>query len=215
MNNQYFEGLNQKVKQILEYLDSKSNEEIGAIFSREISDRTKIDLNSYGEQIKRSFKMIDQRHDYIIQILKTLDDQEKQFFYDISVDAQEQMRVNLRTISTYIPDLESVYSSNGGINDLFSIDQSFRNTYEAFIVYARIAKISLDNLNKKIAEDLNPSFKSKNSQVDQLIAELKIYKGKHHLEKLKKYIRKNMKTIRGPLKYMNFILCYLYVYQLL
>ncbi|ENW93593.1 hypothetical protein [Acinetobacter sp. NIPH 298] len=204
MNNQYFEGLNQKVKQILEYLDSKSNEEIGAIFSREISDRTKIDLNGYGEQVKRSFKMIDQRHDYIIQILKALDDQEKQFFYDISVDAQEQMRVNLRTISRYIPDLESVYSSNGGINDLFNIDQSFRNTYEAFIVYARIAKISLVNLNKKIAEDLNPSFKSKNSQVDQLIAELKIYKGEASSRKTKEIYKKKYEDYKRTVEIYEF-----------
>lgn len=204
MNDQYFEGLNQKIKQILEYLDSKNNEEIGVIFSQEISDRTQIDLNSYGEQVKRSFKIIDQRHNYIIQILEVLDAHEKQFFHDISVDVQEQMRRDLRTISSHISELNSIYPSSGEINNLFNIDQSIRNNYEAFIVYARIAKISLDNLNRKIAEDLNPSFKSKNSQVDQLIADLNLYKGEASSRKTKEIYKKKYEDYKRTVEIYEF-----------
>lgn len=204
MNIQYFEGLTQKIKQIMEYLDSKSNEEIGKIFSQEVHDYTKIDFNSFGEQIKRSFKVVDQKNKYINQILKSLNDKEKQFFYDISVDAQQQMRINLRTISSYISDLKSIYSSDGEINTLFNIDQGIINTYESFVVYARVAKISLDTLKVKIEEDINPSFKSKNSQVDQLIAELNLYKGEASSRKTKGIYRKKYEDYKRTVDIYEF-----------
>lgn len=211
MNNQYFIGLNLKIKQIMEYLDSKNNEEIGKSFSQEIADRKQIDMNSYGEQIKRSFEIISQRNEYIIQILESLTDQEKQFFYDLSVDAQEQMRVNLRTLSSYIPDLKSIYPGDGGINNLFNIDQNFKNTYETFIAYARIAKISLSTLNRKIAEELNPSFESKNFQVDQLIAELNLYKGEASSRKTKEIYRKKYEDYKRTVEvyelYLILLVC--------
>ncbi|MEB6667982.1 hypothetical protein MXM33_13255 [Acinetobacter vivianii] len=204
MNSQYFKELTQKINKVVEYLDSKSNEEIGHVFSNYLPQNTHVDLNSCGNQVKHRFKYIQERDAYLEGILENLDAYEKDFFYDISKRTQEQMRVDLRTISSHIPELSSLYSTSGTINSLFDVGQSIINSYEAFIVYTHIAKTSLDNLNKKIVEDLNPSFKSKNLQVDQLIADLNLYKGEASSRKTKEIYKKKYEDYKRTVEIYEF-----------
>ena len=211
MNSQYFEGLTLKIDQVVAYLDSKSDVEIGTIFSKEINFNIQIDIENFGIQKKKFFKIIKSRDKYLSQIIRSLSHQEREFFYDISKDTQDEMRKHLRTISHYIDDLSSLFDSGGSIGNLFDIDQSFINSYEAFTVFARITKTSLDILNRKILDDLNPSFNAKNNQVDELISDLNLYKGEASSRKTKEIYKKKYKDYKRTVEvyelYLMLLVC--------
>ena len=211
MNSQYFEGLTLKIDQVVAYLDSKSDVEIGTIFSKEINFNIQIDIENFGIQKKKFFKIIKSRDKYLSQIIRSLSHQEREFFYDISKDTQDEMRKHLRTISHYIDDLSSLFDSGGSIGNLFDIDQSFINSYEAFTVFARITKTSLDILNRKILDDLNPSFNAKNNQVDELISDLNLYKGEASSRKTKEIYKKKYKDYKQTVEvyelYLMLLVC--------
>lgn len=161
MANNFFVGLSSKIDRILDYLGSKSNLEIGEMFSKQLPNLLISDKESFGSNIKKSFTIIKSKDSVLNDVLKILTDEQKNYFYSISSDAQEIMRGNLRTISAYIEDLNDLYSSSGSVSELYNIDLSFRNSYDTLIHFAQLSTISLNFLKQKISDDLNPSFDSK------------------------------------------------------
>lgn len=190
MNTTYFQGLTIKINQIINFINSKSDEELGIIFSSNKYTNIQVDLNVYGLQVKNRFRIIQEKNKYLEQIILTFDDLEKEYFYTISLSVQEDMRTNLRTLGHYITELNDILPGDGGIIDLFNIDLCFINSYESFINFARITKVSLHTLNEKITNELNPSFLDKNDKVDQLISDLNIYKGEVSSRKTKEIYKK-------------------------
>lgn len=211
MNTTYFQGLTIKINQIVDYLATKNDEEIGEIFSNELNDKFQINKISYGNQIKKAFQVIQAKDVYLTQILETFNDQEKEYFYTISSSLQDEMRANLRTISHYIHDLNNFLSDGGTIFDLFNIDERIKNNYEAFINFARISKFSLDSLCQKISTELNPHFTNKNDQVNQLISDLMLYKGEASSRKTKEIYKKKYndykKTVKVYELYVMLLVC--------
>lgn len=185
MENRFFEGLSSKIDRIIDYLGYKTDLEIGDIFTQQLTNNPIINKEAYGVHIKKSFEIIKNKDTYLNQGLSTLTPEQKDYFYSISSDEQEMMRCHLRAISAFIEDLNDLFKSSGGVSDLYNIDISFRNSYDTFIHFARLSVSSLDFLKQKISDDLNPTFKEKNQQVDSLIRELKLYRGEASARKTK------------------------------
>ena len=55
MANNFFVGLSSKIDRILDYLGSKSNLEIGEMFSKQLPNLLISDKESFGSNIKKSF----------------------------------------------------------------------------------------------------------------------------------------------------------------
>lgn len=204
-------GLSSKIDRILDYLGSKSNLEIGEMFSKQLPNLLISDKESFGSNIKKSFTVIKSKDSVLNDVLKILTDEQKNYFYSISSDAQEIMRGNLRTISAYIEDLNDLYSSSGSVSELYNIDLSFRNSYDTLIHFAQLSTISLNFLKQKISDDLNPSFDLKNQQVDHLIGELQLYKGEASARKTKEIYKKKYKDYKRTVEvyelYLMLLVC--------
>lgn len=200
MENRFFEGLSSKINRIVDYLGSKTDSEIGEIFSQRLANNPIIDREDYGAQIKKSFNIIKAKDEYLNQGLSTLTQEQKKYFLSISSDEQESMRCHLRAISTFIEELSDLYQSDGGMKELYNIDIFIKNSYDSFIHFARLSVLSLEFLNQKISDDLNPTFKEKNEQVNGLIKELKLYKGEASARKTKEIYKQKYELYSFKLK---------------
>ncbi|MGX5699400.1 hypothetical protein ACWKWF_07325 [Acinetobacter kookii] len=211
MENRFFEGLSSKIDRIVDYLGSKTDSEIGEIFTQRLANNPIIDREAYGAQIKKSFNIIKAKDEYLNQGLGTLTQEQKKYFLSISSDEQESMRCHLRAISTFIEELSDLYQSDGGISELHNIDISIKNSYDSFIHFARLSVLSLEFLNQKISDDLNPTFKEKNEQVNGLINELKLYKGEASARKTKEIYKQKYrdykKTVEVYELYVMLLVC--------
>lgn len=200
MENRFFKGLSSKIDRIVDYLESKTDSQIGEIFTQRLVKSSIIDSKAYGAQIRTSFNNIKVKDDYLNQGLNTLTQEQKSYFLNISSDEQESMRCHLRAISAFIEELNDLYESDGGVSDLHNIDISIKNSYDSFIHFARLSVLSLDFLSQKISDDLNPAFKEKNEQVNALIKELKLYKGEASARKTKDIYKQKYELYSFKLK---------------
>ncbi|WP_436915584.1 hypothetical protein [Acinetobacter gandensis] len=211
MENKFFEGLSSKIDRIVDYLATKTDLEIGKIFTQPLANSPIIDNEVYGAQIKKSFNNIKVKDEYLRKGLSTLTQEQKSYFLSISSNEQDFMRSHLRAISAYIEELSDLYESDGSVSLLHNIDIAIKNSYESFVHFVQLSVLSLDVLSQKISGDLNPAFKEKNEQVNTLINELKLYKGEASARKTKEIYKQKYvdykKTVEVYELYIMLLVC--------
>lgn len=192
MENQYFEGLSQKIIQINEYLDSIPDENLGGIFIDMRYSSVDINLQQLGLKFKKDFHLIRIKDEELNSLLKSITAEEMGLFFTISAEQRAQMIINLKNLSFYIKDLGEIYDyqKESSFDLPNSVSENFKFTYQQFIYLINVAKISLNTLQNKISTEINPKFDSKNKEVDLLINDLNLYKGEASARKTKEIYKK-------------------------
>lgn len=80
MNQLNIEQISSNIQRINGYLDTKSNTEIGEIFSKHYEYDIPVSHEETGKRIKENFKIIQEKDDFLRKNISSLSEDSKNFF---------------------------------------------------------------------------------------------------------------------------------------
>jgi hypothetical protein len=111
---------------------------------------------------------------------------EQQIFFTNSIELElESLEVVFRGFSHVMPKANLPVFGEGGLYFLLEGSQVLITNYKIIHGYSTVCTPLFNRLDQKITKEINPTFEAKNQQVNDLINELKIYKGEASARKTK------------------------------
>lgn len=97
----------------------------------------------------------------------------------------DSLEAVFRGFSLRVPKANLPTFGEGGFHDLFIGSESLITNYKIIHGYFMVCEPLFSRLDEKINQEINPSFEWKNQQINELINELKLYKGEASARKTK------------------------------
>lgn len=121
----------------------------------------------------------------ILEIIESWTQEQKKFFASSIESELENLEAVFRGFSYVVPQANLPVFGEGGLYFLLEGSEVLFAKYKIIQSFFLVSEPLFNRLDEKINNEINPSFIYKNQQVDQLITDLKLYKGEASARKTK------------------------------
>ena len=177
----YHQYLEQVILQLEEYPDE-------VIIEKFLQEQEKNKVSDLYQSIRLMRGNIYQSRNISTAILKLINSWtlEQRIFFTNSIELElESLEVVFRGFSHVMPKVNLPVFGEGGLYFLLEGSQVLITNYKIIHGYSTVCTPLFNCLDQKITKEINPTFEAKNQQVNDLINELKIYKGEASARKTK------------------------------
>ena len=203
----YHQYLEQVILQLEEYPDE-------VIIEKFLQEQEKNKVSDLYQSIRLMRGNIYQSRNISTAILKLINSWtlEQRIFFTNSIELElESLEVVFRGFSHVMPKVNLPVFGEGGLYFLLEGSQVLITNYKIIHGYSTVCTPLFNRLDQKITKEINPTFEAKNQQVNDLINELKIYKGEASARKTKEIYKQKYtdykKTVEVYELYVMLLVC--------
>lgn len=140
----------------------------------------------------------------ILQLIDTWKLEQKNYFIASIQSELESLEAVFRGFSHVLPQASLPIFGEGGLYFLLEGSEVLITHYKIFHGYLIVCEPLFNRLDEKINKEINPSFEGKNKQVNELISELKLYKGEASARKTKAIYKKKYEDYKKTVEIYEF-----------
>lgn len=203
----YHEYLDQFISQLEKYSDD-------IIIEKLLQDKEKNKVADIYQAIRLMRGNIYQSRNISKAILDLINSwkQDQQNYFVSSIQAElESLEAVFRGFSYVMPQANLPVFGEGGLYFLLEGSETLIVNYKIIKSYFFICEPLFNRLDEKINNEINPSFVHKNQQVNQLISDLKLYRGEASARKTKEIYKQKYKDYKKTVEiyelYIMLLVC--------
>lgn len=201
----------QYLEQVSSQLEKYSDE---VIIERFTQEQEKNKVSDLSQSIRLMRGSIYQSKNISTAVLRLIESwqQEQQIFFANSIESELDSLITVfRGFSHLIPEANLPDFGEGGLYFLLEGSQVLITNYKIIHGFANACTPIFNRLDEKITKEINPHFENKVQQVNELISDLKLYKGEASARKTKEIYRQKYrdykKTVEVYELYVMLLVC--------
>ncbi|WP_180046381.1 hypothetical protein [Acinetobacter sp. YH12117] len=186
----------QYLEQVISELEKYSDE---VFIERFIQEQEKNKVSDLYQSIRLMRGSIYQSKNISSTVLTLIDSwqQEQQIFFANSIESElDNLTIVFRGFSHVLPETNLPTFGEGGLYFLLEGSQVLITNYKIIHGFAIACTPIFNRLDEKINKEINPKFENKVQQVNELINDLKLYKGEASARKTKEIYKRKYKSYK-------------------